>query len=118
VCIKAFLAVLALSTGLMTGPAKALERADSHLDCMAICALLRMAAPNFAELADERRHIARQAYFRDLPFPLPRPMPMTGGEIEAETDADVKREADAFLADIHTCDAHYSLELTPTPWRH
>lgn len=130
---KAILAVLALSTGLMTGPAKVLEQADSHLDCMAIYALLRMAAPSFVELADERGHVARQAYFRDLPFPLPGPMPMTDGEIEAETgarvqargariaetetDADVTRETDAFLADIHACDARYGLAPTPTPWR-
>lgn len=131
--MKAFATVLAMSLGFAAEPADALKRAEAHLDCMAIYALLKMAAPPFAGLADERGAGARQSYFRDLPFPVPRPMPMTSGEIEAETRARVRargaplvnartpedeiRETDAFLADIHACDARYGLAPTPPPWR-
>jgi len=60
-------------------------------------------------------------------------MPQTSGEMEAETrarmrargrqltdaetDEDIRRETDAFLAGIHACDARYRLAPTPTPWR-
>ena len=131
--MKAFAVILAMSIGVSAGPAKALEGAEAHLDCLGLYALLRMAAPNFADWAEDRMAHTRQAYFRDLPVPSPVPMPLTSGEMEAETDArmrargrqlsdaetdeDIKRETDAFLADIHTCDARYGLTPTPTPWR-
>jgi len=124
---------LALTACLAVTPAKALERAEVHLDCMAIYAILEVAAPHLAGLADERGTTARQSYFRDLPKPSPVPMPLTTGEMEtetrdrlirrgtrladAETEDEVTRETDALLADIHACDAHYRLEPTPTPWR-
>lgn len=126
-------AALALTACLAAAPAKALERADVHLGCMAIYALLKMGAPPLGGPAEDRRARAQQAYFRDLPVPSPVPMPLTIGEIEAETRArmqargavladaesneDVRRETDAFLADIHACDALYGLDPTPTPWR-
>lgn len=131
--MKAFAVILAMSIGVSAGPAKALERAEGHLDCLGLYALLKMAAPNFADWAEDRMAHTRQAYFRDLPFPSPVPMPLTSGEMEAETDArmrargrqltdaktdeDIRRETDAFLADIHACDARYGLTPTPTPWR-
>lgn len=131
--MKAFAVILAMSIGVSAGPAKALERAEAHLDCLGLYALLRMAAPNFADWAEDRMAHTRQAYFRDLPFPSPVPMPLTSGEMEAETrvrmqargarladadsDEDVSRETDALLAEIHACDARYDLPPTPTPWR-
>ena len=131
--MKAFAVILAMSIGVSAGPAKALERAEAHLDCLGLYALLRMAAPNFADWAEDRMAHTRQAYFRDLPFPSPVPMPLTSGEMEAETharmrargrqltdaetDEDIRRETDAFLADIQACDARYDLPPTPTPWR-
>lgn len=131
--MKALPVILAMSIGFAAGPAKALERAEAHLDCLGLYALLRMAAPNFADWAEDRMAHARQAYFRDLPVPSPVPMPLTGGEMEAETrarmrargrqltdaetDEDIRRATDAFLADIHACDARYGLTPTPTPWR-
>lgn len=131
--MKAFAVILATSVGLAAAPAKALERAEAHLDCIGLYALLRMAAPPLADLAENRMGHARQGYFRDLPFPSPVPMPLTSGEMEAETrarmqmrgarvtdadsDEDITRETDALLADIHACDARYGLAPTPIPWR-
>lgn len=131
--MKAFAVILALSIGFPNGSAKSIERAEAHLDCLGLYALLKMAAPTFANLAEERMDRVRQSYFRDLPFPSPVPMPLTSGEMEEQASArmrargarladtvseeDVTRETDAFLADIHACDARYGLAPTPTPWR-
>ncbi|WP_139257722.1 hypothetical protein [Natronohydrobacter thiooxidans] len=131
--MKALPIIIAMSIGFTSGPANALERTETHLNCLGLYALLRMAAPNFADFATERMGYARQSYFRDLPVPSPVPMPLTGDEIEAETrarmrtrgrqltdaetDEDIMRETDAFLAEIRTCDARYGLTPTPIPWR-
>lgn len=94
--MKAFSVILAMSIGFISGPANALGRAEAHLDCTGLYALLKMAAPTFAELAEERMNHARQSYFRDLPFPSPVPMPLTTGEMEVETRARMQARSGRF----------------------
>lgn len=130
--MKGLLAAVALASGWPGGPASAVATVETHLDCMANYALLGMAAPSFAEVADRRGASARQAYLRDLPSASPIPLPLTTGEIDGEvrarmllrgapltgavTDEEITRETDALLADIHACDAQYGFAPLPVPW--
>lgn len=128
-------AALALCAGLMAAEpvdASLAGLGDPPVECLALYALLALAAPPFAPDANARRTLlvkrtlagepdgselsphgrsaaldsATEAEVRRRAAPL----------IAAETDAEVRLETDALLAGIRSCDRRHGFSLTPVPW--
>jgi hypothetical protein len=129
----AILLAVALATTLPARASTSMPApAGMHLDCMALYALLRLAAPDFAALGDQRAGGVRQRYLAELPALEPRSALLTETEIDAEiharmqrrgtvitdatTDDEVIEVTDAFLGDLRACDSAYGFSPMPQLW--
>jgi len=95
-------------------PARVLD----HIDCIAAYALVEWADPAFLDTALERAARAVAAHgdsdIRDEAY---RRMHERGARMtDAATQEDVIRETDAWLANIHACDARYGFAPMPRLW--
>jgi len=95
-------------------PARALD----HIDCIAAYALVEWADPAFLDTALERAARAVAAHGDgDLRDEAYRRMHERGARMtDAATEEDMIQETDAWLADIHACDARYGFAPMPRLW--
>lgn len=128
-------AALTLVAGLMAAEpvdASLTGLGDPPVDCLALYALLALAAPPFAPDANARRALLVKRTLAGEPGAAALSARGRGAALDsateaevrrhaapliaAETDAEVRLETDALLAGIRSCDRRHGFSPTPVPW--